>query len=706
MAGRPEPTIKNWIKKARAAGTIYEETAMVPNGHGASKVVFFDPATLGIKVPSSSAVDQKSGDPVQKSSGSLQKITRAAVDHLQNPGSETANSGDVQLGVGFSTGSSEMILRNQPGQQIQMKDLDIDAHVEYIYVTLQPILREQDKHVRRRLILKLADDLRVSDRTVYNWVKLLEESQNDIAAIARQKRKDKGYQRVIDDQKRYELQNVFISNTVHTSVRTIYKNLLMFAPDLLEYSTKGGKTKVMSLPTLMRIKKEMLDDPMLRLLFMDATAQDEYLRTYNGRVTTFSSNQLWEMDMTRCDILLFDPATGKTFRPRVHAIIDVHSGCIVGLDFSELEDSDATMAALVRGLTQKSDPAYPWGTPSVLYCDNGKIYTSERLAQLCRYVGVKIVHSRAYVSHTRGAIERWFGILHDFETTLPGYVGPDAVERDNEELEKLTEASREWVSTGKDPGYGNRLMTFLEYKNRVLAWLIGFYHKQPVRGVPRDQLFMQEAAPKSFRKYNDLELLIASGYHTERTVTPDGGVQLDNILYKIPDGSLAPYRAVAIGTRPKYQSSRALAGFNGMRVTIVENRYYLGDDQIAIVNRQKSGHFELIGFAVPAPMIADSAESRELRKAQKRQLKATLEQAQQQKAARARSEFVVSNLQVSALNMQDQVTDTLPAPKAQEVQIDVIAPKELPATDPILARLRGSRPQSLADLKRELEEER
>ena len=247
---------------------------------------------------------------------------------------------------------------------------------------------------RTTAVIALAQSEGVSERTVYRW---LENFQNNgLGALAREPRKDQGILR-IPAEVLHIITQALVSNPPSTPEAMIYRTLLRAVPEVMTYE-RGGKPTRVSLETVRRIKRRLLDDPHTRLLFHDVDKRKEHLRTYAGEVFAAHANDLWQMDMTRCDTMVCDPESGKIFRPRIHAIIDVYSGCIPGLAFALEEDQAQTDLAILRALVPKPSPytdAWPiFGIPKRMYWDNGKTYGSEHARRVLSELGVEVVYSR------------------------------------------------------------------------------------------------------------------------------------------------------------------------------------------------------------------------------------------------------------------------------------------------------------------------
>lgn len=474
------------------------------------------------------------------------------------------------------------------------------------------LLKVDDPSDRHRLVKLAAARFEVSRRTVYRWIKRAEQG------IVKRQRSDAGRAR-IPQVARAALLGAFASNVPTTPTSTIYWIAQQAAPDALRYEGADGSERVVSLRSAHRLRQELMADPHTALMFADEDARKEYLRVYSGSVTAAHANELWEMDMTRCDIEVCDPETRQIFRPRVHAIIDVYSGCLMGVVFSKSEDQAQTDLVTYRSVVRKRGPygdLWPmFGVPKRIYLDNGKVYTSEHFHRLAADLGIEVVHSLPKTSHTRGHIERFFQTLHNLERSLVGYVGRNAAQRSSETLKRLRRRTQKWLDGGSDPGAGDRLLTLTEYQDRFFAWLVSRYHSTVVDGLSRADHFAQTAPAETLLELDRNELALVFAKRVERVVDAAGRVRLDNRLWTTADGTLAQYQ--------------------GYRVQVLSEPFALGDERLVIAFQTSNRQLEVVGEAVPAASVATSIEAQEQRQAAKAAVVAAARRARKQRDALA-----------------------------------------------------------------------
>jgi len=494
-------------------------------------------------------------------------------------------------------------------------------------------------------LLQIAKDFGVAERTVYLWLKKVEEGR------AIEKKRPKSHRSRLTLEQENAIVSALLSNTPETSVEQIRRTLLRALPSLMEYETSDGKTVKISARTIGKIKKRLLSDPTTATMFATDDDKKEHLRVAVGKVFANYANDLWEMDMTRCDVMVIDTNTGKIARPRIHAIIDVYSRTIPGLAFSFAEDQTQTDLALLRALVPKPAPYGKlwrvWGTPKTLYWDNGKTYTSHHAERVCRELGIRSVHSTPLKSHSRGAIERFFGTMHTYEKTIPGYVGENAVQRSSEGMKRLVKNTENWRDRdyARDPGWGHRLPTLAEYQHHILNWLLVEYHQGEYEGQPRLTRFLETAPTHTLAIPDKHELMLIIGHRETRKVNALGQIRLNNRMWGIPSGELINY--------------------SGHEVYVIADQFALGDDKRLIAWRAPyTGEVRVLGEAQPVPEIAASSEADEWRRNAKAQA-----QAAQQAAATLKREYtdptlIAANaMQREAQALMDVQTPELPKPE-------------------------------------------
>lgn len=162
------------------------------------------------------------------------------------------------------------------------------------------------------------------------------------------------------------------------------------------------------------------------------------LKTREGeQLPVGKSNDVWQCDHTRVDVLLVDKHGELLSRPWLTTVIDTYSRCVMGINLGFDAPSSQVVALALRNaiLPKKYGSEYKlqceWGTygkPAHLYTDGGKDFRSNHL----KLIGLDL----GFVCHLRdrpsegGVVERPFRTLNDqLFSTLPGYTGSNVQER-------------------------------------------------------------------------------------------------------------------------------------------------------------------------------------------------------------------------------------------------------------------------------------
>jgi hypothetical protein len=145
----------------------------------------------------------------------------------------------------------------------------------------------------------------------------------------------------------------------------------------------------------------------------------------------------FEIDSTVADIYLISHITGMVFgRPVIYAIKDVFTDMFVGIhvgvnsaSWQELsscllnmaEDKVAYCKKYEIDITEEMWPSHH--LPSVLFCDRGSEYTSEKSNNFTRYTGIDIKNAPSYRPDLKGMVEQGFTIFNDpAKRFMPGDV--------------------------------------------------------------------------------------------------------------------------------------------------------------------------------------------------------------------------------------------------------------------------------------------
>jgi putative transposase len=162
------------------------------------------------------------------------------------------------------------------------------------------------------------------------------------------------------------------------------------------------------------------------------------LRTREGlEIGIEWSNQVWQVDHTRADVLVVDQVGEILGRPWLTVVVDTYSRCIMGIHIGFEPPSAAVVCLALRHaiLPKQYSSVYElkqsWGTyglPQYLYTDGGKDFRSKHLEQVATELGIVLCLRRK--PSDGGIVERPFGTLNSqFFSSLPGYTGSNVTKR-------------------------------------------------------------------------------------------------------------------------------------------------------------------------------------------------------------------------------------------------------------------------------------
>jgi putative transposase len=530
----------------------------------------------------------------------------------------------------FSIHATSSLAR--PGANVQAGELEpglnlrnpeaIPAHqrqrVQQVLEWLQPLhaeLQQLGYGARAQRVRAEAARRGMSERHIWRLLGKLSQARDVVSDLARKRRADSGAPRLPQELLRLVM-TLWIMHPRY-SARRIRRIIELNDPALLRYKPypRARATNTLSPGTIQRVRQQMERIPAFRVALMDDRGKKEFGRVWVGEVLAERANELWMVDMTRCDTFVYDPYSDKILRLRIHAAIDVFSGAVPAFVFSREEGQAPTDRMLMLGLLEKPDrwaQLWPiWGRPEVIYWDNGKVYRSEKSAQIARTLGIRLEHSLPRVSHSRGNIERFFGVFHNtFERGLPGYAGSDTTERDHQQIARLLHNTRRWVAEGgPDPRDTNdRLLTEDEFKQAALAWLTMDYHREIRKGGKSYQeLFLETAPPESRARFNFGDLSLVFSRQERRKVRGNGTVVYEGRAWGLADGSLIAHQ--------------------GDEVVLLVNDLMPAQNLVAAL--PVGDRLQVLGPLAPMDFAATSDEAREMRRRIKAQAKSILEAAEE-----------------------------------------------------------------------------
>lgn len=188
---------------------------------------------------------------------------------------------------------------------------------------------------------------------------------------------------------------------------------------------------------------------------------------------------------------------GKYVRTNIFGIIDDCSRNCCGIE-AFLDGTESNMESMFK------DALLIWKTPSVFYCDNGKVYISKQFTRICAELGISLLHTPVYSPESNGKQEK-------FWDTLKGFI----MEANNARYTSIS-------------ALNNALRAYVDIKyNRV----IHSAHKRTPLSVYMEGLKLIHASPPE-------TIELAFRYAANRLVRKDATFKFDGRVFEV-DSSLS-----------------------------------------------------------------------------------------------------------------------------------------------------------------------
>jgi putative transposase len=108
-------------------------------------------------------------------------------------------------------------------------------------------------------------------------------------------------------------------------------------------------------------------------------------------------NELWMVDFKHGKSIRCGRSYRRTY---LCAIIDDASRMLVGYEWGLNEDTVLFARTLKKAIMI-------YGVPRILYCDQGKVFKSNYIVQICGHLGISLAHAQPYSAASKGKIERF-----------------------------------------------------------------------------------------------------------------------------------------------------------------------------------------------------------------------------------------------------------------------------------------------------------
>lgn len=256
----------------------------------------------------------------------------------------------------------------------------------------------------RKWVIPYSSRTRISENTIYRWVRRYRKSGGRIESLYPGKRGDQGKPRKLDDE------------TINIVLSTRQSQMGTPVPMLLEGLKRQALVPATTgLTTVYRLFH--------RHGLMDQSPKPEDRRKFEAEMP----NDIWQSDVMHGPKVMVNQRMRKTY---LIAFIDDHSRLIVFGGFYLSENLACFMDAFEKALSKR-------GLPRKLYVDNGAAYRSHKLEFTCASLAIALIHARPYQPQGKGKIERFF------KTVRSGCL----LTADLASLESLNQSFTHWLDT-------------------------------------------------------------------------------------------------------------------------------------------------------------------------------------------------------------------------------------------------------------------
>lgn len=366
---------------------------------------------------------------------------------------------------------------------------------------------------------EVAKELQVSVRQVQRLMRKWE--TDGVKGIERKERVDVGVRRIDEEWAAYIVQTYRAGNRGGRRMSRA-QVALRVATRAIEMGESNAPSRI----SVYRILASEIEAQQQRQRTRSIGWQGEslILKTREGlEVEVKESNQVWQCDHTRVDLLVVDQVGEVLGRPWLTTVIDTYSRCIVGMHLGMESPSAVVVCLALRHaiLPKQYSSSYEltqlWGTygvPRYLYTDGGKDFGSKHLEQVASEL--KIVLCQRRYPAEGGIVERPFGTLNsELFMTLPGYTGNSAKRRPKQ-------------------AESNASLTLIQLERYIVRYLVERYNQGiDARIGDQTRLGRWEAGSLvQLALLSDRELDICLMRRDRRVVYRGGYIQFANLSYR------------------------------------------------------------------------------------------------------------------------------------------------------------------------------
>lgn len=322
------------------------------------------------------------------------------------------------------------VLRVDEGETWEMVEPELPIEVQQRMQVIQRLLAAEGTKSYGKVQVRLAKELGISIRSLQRLVKRWRDG--GLAGLKKQVRSDCGEVKLTQDWKEFVIKTYREGNRGSRSLSRAQVWLRVKAR-----AAEQGTDAYPSRTTVYRVLKPYIEKSQQKRS-LGWRADRLTLHTREGLAIGIEwSNQVWQVDHTRADVLVVDQSGEVLGRPWLTIVVDTYSRCIMGMHLGFDAPSSAVVCLALRHaiLPKQYSSAYElqesWGTyglPQYLYTDGGKDFRSQHLEQIATELGIVLCLRRK--PSDGGIVERPFGTFNtQFFSSLPGYVNSNVTER-------------------------------------------------------------------------------------------------------------------------------------------------------------------------------------------------------------------------------------------------------------------------------------
>ncbi|MEH2385131.1 MAG: Mu transposase C-terminal domain-containing protein [Nostoc sp.] len=257
---------------------------------------------------------------------------------------------------------------------------------------------------------------------------------------------------------------------------------------------------------------------------------EHIIKTRDGQeISIKCSNQVWQIDHTKADILLVDEDGEEIGRPQLTTVIDCYSRCIVGLRLGLAAPSSQVVALALRNAIMPKRYASEYelrckwsayGVPKYVYTDGGKDFRSKHLVE---WIANQLDFEPILRSQPSdgGIVERPFRTMSGLLSEMPGYTGSSVKDRPEGAEDKAC-------------------ISLPELEKLIIGYIVDSYNQKPDARSQANPLTPKQSRIERWEKglqmpptlLNDRELDICLMKAAERVVYDNGYLNFSGLRYR------------------------------------------------------------------------------------------------------------------------------------------------------------------------------